>query len=70
MPYTEGYSATAATRNGERGIVDCWGVNYYTPEQTAHIAKEVAEEKPADFQVLLDWLKTAEKYNGIYLLGL
>ena len=57
-------------QNGERGIVDCYGVNYYTREQTARIAKEVAEDKPADFQVLLDWLKTAEKYNGIYLLGL
>ena len=57
-------------QNGERGMVDCYGVNYYTPEQTARIARALAEEKPADFQVLLDWLKTAENDNGIYLLGL
>lgn len=56
--------------NGERGNFDCYGVNYYTPEQTLRIAKEIAEKKPADFQVLLDWLTTAEKDNGIYLLGL
>ena len=39
-------------------------------ENEQRIAKALAEEKPADFQVLLDWLKTAENDNGIYLLGL
>ena len=56
-------------QNGKRGIVDCWGVNYYTPEQTMRIARVLAEEKPKDFQVLLDWLTGGEKYNGFYLLG-
>lgn len=57
-------------QNGERENFDCYGVNYYTPEQTLRIAKALTEEMPTDFQVLLDWLKTAEKCNGIYLLGL
>ena len=55
--------------NSERGIVDYCGINYYTLEQTMLIVETLKREKPKDFQVLLDWLTDAEKYNGIYLLG-
>ena len=55
--------------NGERGIVDDCGMNYYTLDQTTRIVEIVKRRKPKDFQVLLDWLLEAEKYNGIYLLG-
>ena len=56
-------------KNGSRGIVDCYGINYYPPEETLRIAALLKRERPTDFQVLLDWLSDAEKYNGIYLLG-
>lgn len=55
--------------NGERGMVDCCGINYYTWEQTIAITEKLKKEKPKDFQVLLDWLADAEAYNGMYLLG-
>lgn len=61
--------ADGCYENGERGMVDCWGVNYYTPEQTMRIARALAEEKPKDFQPLLDWLTSGETYNGFYLFG-
>ena len=63
--FRDGYYA-----NGERGVVDCCGINYYTLEQTMLIVEKLKQEKPKDFQVLLDWLSDAEEYNGIYLLGL
>ena len=55
--------------NGERGIVDYCGINYYTLEQTMFIVERLKREKPKDFQILLDWLTDVGKHNGIYLLG-
>ena len=56
--------------NGKQGLVDCCGINYYTPAQTKGLAARLKIEKPRDYQVLLNWLEDAEPYNGIYLLGL
>ena len=56
--------------NGERGIADWCGINYYPPEQTMRIVELLKKENPRDAQVLLDWLADADKYNGLYLLGL
>ena len=55
--------------NGERGLVDYCGVTYYTLEQTMYIIEMLKREQPRDFQVLLDWLANAEKYDGLYFLG-
>ena len=56
--------------NGEIGF-DCFGMNYYTLEQTKQIYEKVKENKKLlDRDVLLEWLKPAiEKYNGFYILG-
>lgn len=56
-------------QNGERGMVDYCGMNYFTLEQTMRIVELLKREKPKEFQVLLDWLADAEMYNGLYLLG-
>lgn len=62
--FRDGYYA-----NGERGMIDVCGINYYTLEQTMGIVEVLKREKPKDFQVLLAWLADGEKYNGLYLLG-
>lgn len=62
--FKDGYYA-----NGERGMIDVCGINYYTLEQTMGIVEVLKREKPKDFQVLLAWLVDGEKYNGLYLLG-
>ncbi len=62
--FKDGYYA-----NGERGMIDVCGINYYTLEQTMGIVEVLKREKPKDFQVLLAWLADGEKYNGLYLLG-
>ena len=63
--FKDGYYA-----NGERGMIDVCGINYYTLEQTMGIVEVLKREKPKDFQVLLAWLADGEKYNGLYLLGI
>lgn len=55
--------------NEKCGVVDMNGINYYTPEQTAHIIRQLIEEKPKDYQELLDWLINTEEFNGFYILG-
>ena len=56
--------------NEKRGVVDLCGINYYSQEQTEHIMERVKKERPIDYQTLLRWLEKADKYNGIYVLGL
>lgn len=56
--------------NGERGIMDTCGLNYYTPGQVHSIVERIEKAKPLDYQILLDWLKRADAYNGIYVMGL
>lgn len=54
----------------KRGTVDLYGINYYAPALTDSIVKRLRREKPADYEVLLEWLLKSEKYNGFYILGL
>ena len=50
--------------------VDCTGINYYSPEQLKEIVKKLAEQKPFDYAVLLDWLQHGSDYNGVYIFGI
>lgn len=56
--------------NLKRGMVDMYGINYYSREQTRLILEKLKEIKPSDWQVLLSWLERAETHNGFYILGL
>ncbi len=55
--------------NGECGIVDMFGTNYYTLEQALFIIERIKSESPKDCQVLLKWLANVKEYNGFYILG-
>ncbi len=55
--------------NLEIGTIDPFGINYYKPELIETIVTELLEVKPTDFEKLLEWLNTAKKYNGFYILG-
>lgn len=55
--------------NGEQGMPDCCGINYYTQEQMRQITEDIAEGKPKEWQVLLEWMENAGECNGMYLLG-
>lgn len=56
--------------NEKCGIMDMYGLNYYTPEQTLQIINQIKKNNPKDFQVILSWLFHTEECNGFYILGL
>lgn len=56
--------------NLHTGPVDIYGINYYSPEHVSAIIERLETIQPADYEMLLNWLKKAEDYNGIYILGL
>ena len=56
--------------NLEKGYLDLYGINYFSPEQVQLIMKRLQTEKPKDYQILLNWLEQGSRYNGFYVLGL
>lgn len=56
--------------NRKSGMVDMYGINYYSQEQTKLILERIKEIKPLDYQILLSWLEKSKEHNGFYILGL
>lgn len=56
--------------NLKNGIVDVFGINYYSPKQLIEIIDKIEKQKPLDYAVLLKWLKQGIDYNGFYILGI
>lgn len=56
--------------NRKNGIVDLYGINYYSQEQACLIMEKVREMKPLDYQVLVKWLEKSKEYIGFYVLGI
>ncbi len=55
--------------NMKNGIVDIYGINYYTSDYVDSIISKIENEKPEDYPVILEWLNKAKEYNGFYILG-
>ncbi|MEG0913979.1 MAG: hypothetical protein RSG53_10290 [Oscillospiraceae bacterium] len=56
--------------NLKSGVVDIYGINYYAPTFTDSIIKRLNEEKPVEYEILVEWLNKAKRYNGFYILGI
>ena len=56
--------------NLKSGVVDIYGINYYAPSFIDSIIEKLCEEKPVDYESLVEWLNKAKQYNGFYILGL
>lgn len=56
--------------NGESGVVDMYGINYYSREYSRSIMEKIKKIKPLDYQLLLNWLDKSDEYSGFYILGL
>ena len=56
--------------NRKNGIVDIYGINYYSQEQARLIMDKVKEMKPLDYQILLNWLEKSKENIGFYVLGI
>lgn len=55
--------------NLETGTIDPCGINYYGPDLIDTIIARLLEIRPTDHERLVEWLDTAKKYNGFYILG-
>lgn len=55
--------------NLETGTIDPYGINYYGADSIDMIIAKLLEIKPTDYEKLVEWLNTAKKYNGFYILG-
>lgn len=56
--------------NLESGTVDIYGINYYDPSLTDCIIERIIKDKPADYEVLIEWFRRSKAYNGFYILGI
>lgn len=56
--------------NLRSGIVDIFGINYYAFSLVDPIVEKVKTDKPADYEILVDWLIKSKEYNGFYILGI
>ena len=56
--------------NLKSGVVDLYGINYYEPSFIDTIITKLYEEKPIDYESLVEWLSKAKQFNGFYILGL
>ena len=55
--------------NLETGTIDPYGINYYEPDLIDTIIAKLLNIRPTDYEKLVEWLNTAKKYNGFYILG-
>ncbi len=55
--------------NLKSGPIDPCGINYYPPGLIDAMITKLWNTKPEDYEVLTEWLNTAKKYNGFYILG-
>lgn len=55
--------------NGESGVMDLYGINFYSREKADLIIKRIENEKPQEYEILLRWLKSGTDYIGFYVLG-
>ena len=55
--------------NTKSGLVDLFGINYYTPESEENVIEKLLERNSEDDRILIKWMKSADKHNGFYILG-
>ena len=56
--------------NLETGVVDIYGINYYSPALTEIVVERIKAENPEDHEKLLNWLESIKEHNGFYILGI
>ena len=56
--------------NLEQGVVDIFGINYYSYDLIDLIINKIKNKKPREYDALIQWLNNAKRYNGFYILGI
>ena len=52
------------------GFIDPYGVTYFPKGQIKDYIHSILISKPTDYEIMIEWLNEALKYDGIYILGL
>lgn len=56
--------------NHKTGFIDPYGVTYFVKEHIKGCIYRILITKPTDYEIMIEWLNEALKYDGIYILGL
>jgi hypothetical protein len=56
--------------NHKTGFIDPYGVTYFPKGQIKDYIHSILISKPTDYEIMIEWLNEALKYDGIYILGL
>ena len=56
--------------NLKSGSLDVYGINYYYSDFVKRLIERLLNDKPAEYNPFVNWLKQAENYNGFYILGI
>lgn len=56
--------------NGRTGVIDLYGINYYSAEDTEFILKKLMNTHLPEQEKLVQWLEKAQSSSGFYILGL
>ena len=57
-------------KNLKSGSLDVYGINYYYSDFVKRLIERLLNDKPAEYNPFVNWLKQAENYNGFYILGI
>jgi len=71
--FVESYGSilnTGTYNNMKSGVVDVFGINYYTIENVKQLIDVITNRKPQGHEKILSWLNRGLQYNGFYLLGI
>ena len=55
--------------NLKKGTVDLCGINYYEPLLIDSLIQRLYNDKPKEYETVIEWLIKAKDYNGFYILG-
>ena len=56
--------------NHKTGYIDPFGVTYFPKERIDDFIQRIFVSRPIDYEIMIEWLNEALKYNGINFLGL
>lgn len=56
--------------NNKTGFIDPYGVTYFSNEQIKDYIHRILISRPIDYEIMIEWLNEALKFDGIYILGI
>lgn len=64
------YFNNALHANLEENELDPYGINYFSVDKTIHIIDKIKNDKPLEYDKIINFLNKAKDNNGFYILGI